>query len=137
MTSRYIHSDFKRATQKPKRPAPFSLRLSPDERTRLNEARGDVALGAFIKARLFGCDAVPKQAKRTPTVDRQLLGQLLGQLGASRLSQNMNQIAKASNLGTLPMTVETEADIKRACEDIAVMRYLLMKALGKSAEPPS
>ena len=43
----------------------------------------------------------------------------------------MNQIAKAANLGTLPVTLETEEEIKQACYNIAVMRVMLMKALGK------
>ena len=47
----------------------------------------------------------------------------------------MNQIAKAANLGTLPVLPETEEEIRQACYEIAVMRMMLMKALGKTGEP--
>ncbi|MEM9668654.1 MAG: hypothetical protein AAF950_06980 [Pseudomonadota bacterium] len=118
---------------KKKRPAPFCLRLTAEERGQLDAAAGNLPLGTYIKDRLFdGLPAVPRQRSGTLT-DRAMLSRLLGKLGASRLPQNMNQIAKAANLGTLPVTPETESEIRRACYDIAVMRLMLMKALGKSS----
>lgn len=122
---------------KPKRAAPFSLRLTAEERARLESAAGETALGAYIKSRLFGDDAPQMRKARRPTLDRKMLSEALGKLGQSRLPQNMNQIAKAANLGTLSVLPETEEEIRQACYDIAVMRMMIMKALGKSAEPPS
>ncbi len=115
-----------------KRPAPFSLRLSVEERQRLEAAAGEQSLSAYIKARLFGEDAKTMRKARRPSMDAKLLAETLGKLGQSRLPQNMNQIAKAANLGTLPVLPETEEELRQACYDIAVMRMMLMKALGKS-----
>ena len=119
-----------RPTLRKKRPAPFSLRLTYQERARLDAAAGNLSLGAYIKGRLFeGLPAVPRQ-RLAPKTDRTLLTKLLGALGQSRLSANMNQIAKAANTGSLPVTPELESELKAACNDIATMRQGLLKALG-------
>jgi hypothetical protein len=57
---------------------------------------------------------------------------VLGALGRSRLSSNLNQLAKAVNTGSLPVTPETEADLRQACRDVAEIRADLLRALGKS-----
>ncbi|MEJ7926700.1 hypothetical protein WG908_08030 [Sphingobium sp. AN641] len=54
-------------------------------------------------------------------------------LGQSRLSSNVNQLAKAANSGSLPVTPETESDLRHACRDIAEIRRMLMRALGLDA----
>jgi hypothetical protein len=120
----------------PKRLAPFSLRLTAEERAKLEAAAGETSLGSYIKSRLFGDHVRPVRKARRPSLDRKLLAEALGKLGQSRLPQNMNQIAKAANLGTLPVLPETEEEIRQACYDIAVMRMMLMKALGKTGEAP-
>ena len=51
-------------------------------------------------------------------------------LGQSRIANNLNQLAKMANLGTLPMLPDTERDIRRACADVALMRRELLRALG-------
>ena len=114
-----------------KRDAPFSLRLSQDERARLKAAAGNLPLGAYIKARLFeGLPLVPRQ--RAPhTVDRQVMSLVLSKLGQTRLSANMNQIAHAANRGTLPLDTELIEDLNAACTDIRAMRIELLKALGQ------
>ena len=59
-----------------KRDAPFSLRLSADEKARLKSAAGNLPLGAYIKARLFAdLPAVPRQNAPSPC-DKALLGQV-------------------------------------------------------------
>tara|TARA_R110002051_G_scaffold325141_1_gene425979 strand:- start:5197 stop:5532 length:336 start_codon:yes stop_codon:yes gene_type:complete len=109
--------------------------LTADERVKLEAAAGETPLGSYIKSRLFGEDTRPMRRARRPSLDRKLLAEALGKLGQSRLPQNMNQIAKAANLGTLPVLPETEEEIRQACYEIAVMRMMLMKALGKTGEP--
>lgn len=113
-------------------PPPFSLRLTYEERARLDVERGDQSLAAYIRERLFGEDAAPRKKRgNSPVQDKEALGRMAGALGQSRLSQNMNQLAKAVNTGSLPITPETEAEIKEACRDIAEMRAALLAALGK------
>ena len=113
-----------------KRKAPFSLRLSAEEKIRLTAAAGNMTLGAYIKARLFeDLPAVPRQ--RAPSrFDKALLGKVLAALGRSRLSSNLNQIAHAANIGALPVDDELSADLKGACADVRIMRNALLKALG-------
>ncbi|WP_430449403.1 hypothetical protein [Rhodophyticola sp.] len=118
-----------KADANPKREAPFSLRLSFEERAALKKMAGDMPLGAYIKAVLFD-GATAGVRRSTPKVsDPEALGRVLGALGSSRLSQNVNQLAKAVNTGTLPVTPETEAELKEACRAIAEMRADLMRAL--------
>lgn len=113
-----------------KRDAPFSLRLTFDEKAALKKMAGEMPLGAYIKAVLFEGAPHKVQRGKSRVSDPELLGRVLGQLGKSRLSQNINQLSKAVNMGTLPVTPETEADLKQACADIAAMREELMRALN-------
>lgn len=95
--------------------------------------RGSKALSAYIREQLFGDDAAPrKRSGNSPVQDVEALGRVLGALGQSRLSSNLNQLARAVNTGSLPVTPETEAELAAACRDISAMRADLLRALGKS-----
>jgi hypothetical protein len=114
-------------------PPPFSIRFTFEERVRLDDERGRKTLAAHIRERLFGQDAgLRKKPGNSPVKDLEALGRVLGTLGASRLSSNLNQLAKAVNTGSLPVTPETEADLVAACEDVKALRIDLLRALGKS-----
>jgi len=114
-----------------KREAPFSLRLSFEERVKLRHAAGDMPIAAYIKSLLFADNApVYRTRGKTPVKDHKALAEVLACLGASRLSNNLNQLAKAANSGSLYFDRETKAQINAACGDIKVMRQLLMGALG-------
>lgn len=118
-----------------KRDAPFSLRLTFEERARLIDDAGTMPLAAYIKSLIFREDA-PKYRKRrrgSPR-DEKLLAEVLACLGASRLANNLNQLAKAANTGTLFFDPETKSEIRRAADDIQLMRRLLMQALGMDVE---
>lgn len=134
MTSR-LRREFRKAAGEtpPKSPPPFSLRLTAAERARLESEAAGKALGAYIRERLFGGDATPRQRRGSPPVkDHEALGRVLGALGQSRLSSNLNQLAKAVNTGSLPVTPETEAEMKEACREVSALRDELLRALGKS-----
>ena len=114
-------------------PPPFSIRLTFDERARLDAERGRQSLAAHIRTRLFGEEvAVRKKPGNSTIKDAEALGRVLGALGGSRLSSNLNQLAKAVNTGSLPVTPETEADLVAACEEVRALRNDLLRALGKS-----
>jgi len=116
--------------------APFSLRLTWEERDRLKAAAGRQPLGAYIRSVLLGDGAAPRKARSTtPVADHQALGKLLGELGKSRLSSNLNQLARAANSGSLPVTPDTEAALREACRNIERMRRELVAALGLKAGP--
>lgn len=122
---------------KGKTPTPFSLRLTFEERALLEEAANGVPLGAYIKARLFEGE-LPKVRRRgaKPLADHQALARVLAALGGSRLSQNLNQLARAVNTGTLPVHPETEDDIRKACEEVFAIRAELLRALGMDGGAP-
>ena len=91
------------------KPKPFSLRLSFDERARLEQDASGMALGAYIRDRLFGENAAPRQTRgHFPVKDYAALGRVLAALGQSRLSNNLNQLAKAVNTGSLPVTPDPQ-----------------------------
>ncbi|WP_149541207.1 hypothetical protein [Siccirubricoccus phaeus] len=118
-----------------RRPAPFSLRLSEAERARLaDEARG-APLGAYIKAKLLG-GAVPVRMRRTGLAveDRQSLAKALALLGASRLASNLNQLAHLAHVGALPVTPETEGELREGVGHVRAIRRLLLAALGLKPE---
>lgn len=118
-------------TPKPKRPAPLSLRLTDDERERLEAQAGGMALGGYIKSVVFAEDA-PKyrQRPKPPVAEQQLLAEILARLGVSRTASNLNQIAKHLNQGTLIVDDDLAADLHRAIAEVAWMRATLMQALG-------
>lgn len=114
-----------------KRDAPFSLRLTFEERARLRQAAGDLPISAYIKSLLFADDApVYRSRGKTPVKDHKALAEVLACLGASRIASNLNQIARAANSGSFYFDRETKAQISAACGDVQVMRQLLMEALG-------
>ena len=118
-------------TKTQNRPAPLSLRLSDEERVRLESQAGNMPLGSYIKSVVFN-DAAPKYRKRQkpPVVEQRLLAEILARLGQSRTPNNLNQIAKHLNQGTLVLDEELEADLHQAIAEVAWMRVTLMKALG-------
>jgi hypothetical protein len=119
---------------KKKAPPPFSLRLTYEERARLEADAAGKPLGSYIREQLLGEEAAPRKRRgNRPVEDHKALGRVMGALGQSRLSSNLNQLAKAVHTGSLPVTPETEADLKEACREVSAMRAELLRALGKSA----
>ncbi len=91
--------------------------------------KAGLAVAAFMRAAALG-DAGPR-AQRRPPADHVALQQGLGQLG--RAGNNLNQIARAFNVGKLPCPPELKDALvacRQACSRIC-------EALGKKpgAEP--
>lgn len=111
-------------------PPPFSLRLTAAEKAELLRRAGSMPLGAYIRSRLLRDGETPRRSSRRPVKDDQALGRLLAELGTARLSNNLNQLAKAANTGSLPVTPDTEKALQKACRDVQWMRDALVTALG-------
>ncbi len=118
-----------------KSPPPFSLRLSKDERAKLEAAAGGMALGPFIKAKLFDGDLTPRRTRgQAPVKDHTALAQALGLLGNMRLANNLNQLAKQANMGALPMSPDVEEELMATCAAVLAIKVELMRALGYAEE---
>ncbi|MGE0282901.1 MAG: hypothetical protein AB7P20_20120 [Rhizobiaceae bacterium] len=64
-----------------------------------------------------------------PVKDCEALARVLAALGQSRIANNLSQLAKAMNIGALPMTPETESEIVAACAAVIAMRGELMRRI--------
>ncbi len=119
-----------------KRPAPFSLRLTFEERKALEVAAGNQPLGTFIRAAIFKGVSI-KRSKRTKPrksiQDQRQLGQALALLGQSELHASLQSLSIAARDGLIAIDEEAETDIKSACVDIQEIRRSLMTALGLRA----
>ncbi len=119
-----------------RRPSPFSLWLSAEERTRLAADANGAPLGAYIKSKIF---AEPAQRVRRHSMvrDQRTAAQLLACLGASGLAVQVKELADAARSGSLDCDAETAAALRNACTDIAAMRSMLVATLGlKPKRPP-
>lgn len=84
-------------TAKRKRSASLSIRLTPEERERLDEdaARCGITTGAYVRQVLLDAP-VPKQSRRLAANDNiAMLGKYIGELG--KIGSNLNQLAHAAN----------------------------------------
>lgn len=123
-----------------KTPPPFSLRLTKDERAKLEHAAAGMPLGPCIKDKLFDGDLSPRRTRgQAPVKDHAALAQALGLLGKLRLANNLNQLAKAANVGALPLSPEVEEELMATCAAVLAIRMELMRALGYdyNSEAPS
>tara|TARA_R110002073_G_scaffold222519_7_gene382712 strand:+ start:395 stop:838 length:444 start_codon:yes stop_codon:yes gene_type:complete len=112
------------------KPSPFSIRLNEDERAYLQEMAGSRPLGAYIRERLLGDRELKRRSLRKPQMGEYQYASLLAALGESRLSSNVNQLAKHANMGTLDVDESTEAQLEEAYQAILAMREALFMALG-------
>ncbi len=115
--------------------SPFSIRLSVEERAFLEQQAGHQPLGAYIRAQLFGDKADKRRVLRKPKINEKQVASVLAALGHSRMSANLNQLAKHANMGTLDISRDVEQELQDACAAIFAMRDVLYMALGQ--RPPN
>lgn len=120
---------------KPKRatPSPLTLRLTPEERTRLEELAAGMTLSAYVRACVFA-EETRRRKRRPKTVveDKKAAAEALALLGQSRIASNLNQLAHHANMGILIVGEEEKAEIAEANAHLKAIRSLLMTALGRS-----
>jgi len=111
------------------RTTPVSIRLSADERSRLEAEAGRASLSEHIRARLFGEDrrvrAIP-----APKIEARQLAHVLAVLGQSELAPSLRELLRAVQIGDLPASGEIEASLTSACAATMEIRRSLMVALG-------
>ena len=109
---------------------PFCVRLTEDERRRLERAAGREPLGSYIRSRLLEGQPARRRPQRRAVADDVALARVLGRLGQSRLASSLNQLAEAAHIGALPVTPEVAAEVRQACAEVRAMRRDLLRALG-------
>lgn len=124
----------KALSQKPNSAAPFSLRLTDEERTRLKTQAGTQPLGAYIRRTLLGSHTHKRRIAPRPSLNNVKVAQALAGLGHSNLASNMNQIAKAANIGVIDVSPDLVADLQDACQHLREMRDELISALHVKTE---
>jgi len=121
-------------TDTPKKgPAPFSIRFTAQERQELDLRAGVRPLGAYIRAYLFENRPPRKAPVKQSVQDHKALSRLLAELGASHLANNLNQLAKSANMGTLDVSPDIEHELLESCREVHWMRRQLIDALGLKA----
>lgn len=112
------------------RPAPFPIRLSPDERAYLEGKAGNRPLGAYIRSALLGDAETPRKPTRKSPIDAALLGRVLGMLGKSEQVACLFLLLAAAESEHVSMAETERAALQDACKDVREMRTALIKALG-------
>ena len=106
-------------------PKPVSVRFTDLERAELERKAGDLTLSAYVRSRCIGDIAAAHRTRgKRPVKDYEALSQVLGMLGRSQLPNNVNQIAKAVNTGTLALPEVTNAALRQAAFDIALSVFI-------------
>ena len=104
----------KRKDDEDKRTVTVSTRLTPAETVRLDNLRGKIQRGTYL--RLILTDNVPPYI---PAIDRQAYAEL------SRLGSNLNQIVRAfNNIGQMPKSI---ADIQSLLAELRLSLINLQK----------
>ena len=116
---------------KRKRPktTPISIRLTAEEKTRLETDAGCRSLSDHVRAKVLGETAKTRNTK-TPTTNARQLAHVLAALGQSDLAPSLRELLSAVRVGALPVTPETECAIQAACQATLQIRATLMSALG-------
>ncbi len=109
----------------------ITLRMTEKELATLTNLSTGMSRSAYIRYCIFGKDTAPRKLRsRVPVEDQKVLAQVLGLLGQTKFSNNLNQLAYHANCGSLLIDEQTEDEIKVACAHIAWMRVKLIEALG-------
>lgn len=125
----------KSPTYKTTRDCPrVTLRLSVEDHARLKELADGMALSTYIRAMVLS-EVLPRRKRRSlaSVSDKQMLAQILGLLGQSRIANNLNQLAYHANIGALVMDDVTREQIAESNNHVASLRQTLIKALGLKA----
>ncbi len=108
---------------------PVSIRMSADERSRLEADAGTKSLSEHIRGRLFDGSARVRRVQSTTTNARQL-AHILAALGQSELGPSLRELVHAARIGALPVTPDTVEALTAACAATIEIRNRLMTALG-------
>ena len=109
---------------------PFSMRLSVEERARLDSLAGDMTAAAYVRSRLFDTPSPRSRKIRRFDVNQSLLKKLVRQLGRQHISSSLHRIMNAIDEGDLELDDELDVELRALCSDLRQLRRTIRKALG-------
>jgi hypothetical protein len=90
-----------------------------------------MTVSAYIRQCVFGDNVDrPRRRSRAAVSDEKAVARALALLGASRIANNLNQLAYHANSGSLVIDDGVIREIEEACRHLQSMRAALIKALG-------
>lgn len=112
-------------TEKRKRSAHLTIRLTPEEKAEIiaKAERAGLEPGSYARKTLL--DEPPPRQVRRPPIERKELARLLGELG--KVGSNLNQLARESNEGEPPYRREVLAVLA----SLLSVRDAVLVALGR------
>ena len=111
--------------------SPITLRVTNEERDRLKSLAAGMSVSAYIRKCIFTGDATRrKRQSHMPVKDQEAMARALALLGASRIANNLNQLAHQANIGSLIMDEDACTEIDEAYAHVRLMRDELVSALG-------
>ena len=114
--------------------SPLTLRLTEDERAKLEELAAGMTLSTYVRACVFGQEAKRRKRRAKGTVaDKKAAAEALALLGQSRIANNLNQLAYHANIGALEIGDAERVKIDEAYAHALAIRALLVQALGNSS----
>ena len=111
-------------SEKRQRTKIINFRVLPEELNLFQQRCQASGLSKSDYFRQTCLDSKPLRKRKAPTTDTAALLHLLGQIG--RLGNNLNQIAKAQNMGYL----STHGELNEALTELKSLRLQIRKALG-------
>ena len=116
--------------------SPLTLRLTPEERARLEELAAGMTLSTYVRACVFGEEA--KRRKRRPkdkVADKKAIAEALALLGQSRIANNLNQLAYHANIGALEINASEREQIGEAYAHVLASARMLVTRSAQSFAP--
>ncbi len=112
-----------------KYPPPYSLRLTFEERQRLDRDAGNMPISAYIRERLFD-EPSPRRRISPRLKEQEIFLEILKEFSDMRIANNLNQLAKASHEGRLILAPKTQENLEQACEAIKAIKTEILNHLG-------
>jgi len=128
-----LQSNFQQVSQarsRAPRTRPIPIRFTEAELAHLRQKAGKLPLSTYMRHELLGPNIDKRRRQRQPKVNQKELASLLAALGQSRLSSNLNQLAKAANIGVIDVSEDVEKQLQDASMAVLAMREALFTALG-------
>ncbi len=113
--------------------SPLTLRLTVEERARLEELAAGMTLSAYVRACVFAEEERLRATRPADAIaEKKALAEVMGLLGHSRIASNLNQLAHHANLGLMIEDDRAKDQIAEANQHLLAIRTALMAALSKA-----